>query len=126
MTIKDSIFQPSSPIRHAAELLAVNKRLGTMPDACTLAFTDGGPDQNISFLNVMVSWLAYFIVSGCDSLVVGRTAPTQSWTNPAERVMMVLNLAVSNCALSRDNMGDEFEKKMKKCNRMASVRKMAA
>ena len=74
----------------------------------------------------MVSWLAYFIMSGCDSLVVGRTIPTQSWTNPVERVMFILNLALSNCALARDLMDDDFEKKMKKCNSMSSVRKHAA
>ena len=102
---------PSSPIRHATELLAMNKKLNKKPDAFALAFTDGGPDHNISFMNVMISWLAYFILSGCDSLVVGRTAPTQSWTNPAERVMFVLNLAISTCALARTMMGGEFEKK---------------
>ena len=38
-----------------------------------MVFTDGGPDDNISFLKVMISWLAYFIIGGCYSLVVGRT-----------------------------------------------------
>ena len=90
-----------------------------------LAFTDGGPDHNISFLNVMISWLAYFIISGCDSLVVARTTPTQSWTNPAERLMSVLNLALSNSALAREAMSEEFENNMKNCNSMASVRNMA-
>jgi hypothetical protein len=40
--------------------------------------------------------------------------------------MSVLNLALSNCALARQGMGDEFEKNMKKCNNMGSVQKMAA
>jgi hypothetical protein len=39
--------------------------------------------------------------------------------------MSVLNLALSNCALSRKLMGDEFEKNMKKCTSMTSVRKLA-
>jgi hypothetical protein len=125
VTVKDAIFQASTPIRHAAELLAINKTAERKPEAFVIAFTDGGPDHNISFLNVMISWLAYFIKSGCDSLVVGRTAPTQSWTNPAERVMSILNLALSNCALAREAMDDEFEKNMKKCNSMTSVRKLA-
>ena len=124
--MKDSIFQASSPIRHAAELLAINKRVNTKTYAFVTVFTDGGPDHNISFLNVIISWLAYFIINGCDSLVVARTSPTQSWTNPAERVMSVLNLALSNSALAREVMDDEFENHMKKCNSMASVRKMAA
>ena len=80
VTIKDLIFQQSSPIRHAVEMLSINKSFNRKPEAFTLAFTDGGPDHNISFLNVMVSLLAYFILIGSDSLVVGRTGPTQSWT----------------------------------------------
>ena len=103
----------------------MNKRLELKQEAFSLAFTDGGPDHNISFLNVMVSWLAFFIISGSDTLIVARTAPTQSWTNPVERLMYVLNLALSNCALAREIMGEDFEKNMKKCNSMASVRKMA-
>ena len=90
-----------------------------------MAFTDGGPDHNISFMNVIISWLAYFISSGCDTLVVGRIAPTQSWTNHDERVMSVLNLAISNCALAREIRNDDFERHMKKCHSMASVRKIA-
>jgi len=38
--------------------------------------------------------------------------------------MSVLNLALSNCALAREPMDDEFEKNMKKCNSMKSVRKL--
>jgi hypothetical protein len=125
VTVKDAIFQASTPIRHAAKLLAINKTVERKPEAFVIAFTDGGPDHNMSFLNVMISWLTYFIISGCDSLVVGRTTPTQSWTNPAERVMSVLNLALSNFALAREPMDDEFEKNIKKCSSMTSVRKLA-
>jgi hypothetical protein len=103
----------------------VNKRLELNREAFSLAFTDGGLDHNISFLHVMVSWLAFFIVSGFNTLVVARTAPTSSWTNPAERLMFVFNLALSNCALAREIMGENFEKNMKKCNSMARDRKMA-
>ncbi len=125
MTLKDAIFQASSPIRHAAELLNMNTNLNRKHGAFVMAFTDGGPDHNISFFNVMISWLGYFILGKCDLLIVARTSPTQSWTNPAEPLMSVLNLALSNCALSRELMSEEFEKKMKKCGGMASVRALA-
>jgi hypothetical protein len=111
VTIKDSIFQASSPMLHAAKLLAMNKGLERNQETFSPAFTDGRPHHNTSFLNVMVSWMAYFIMSCCDSLVVALAAPTQSWTNPAERRMSVLNLALSNCALSREIMGDELKNK---------------
>ena len=51
-------IKQSSPIRHAVELLVIKKRFNKKPEAFTFAFTDGGPDHNISFLNVMISWLA--------------------------------------------------------------------
>ena len=89
----------------------MNTNKGKMNDAFVLAFTDGGPDHNISFLNVMISWLEYVIMGKCDFLIVARTSPTQSWTNLVERLMSVLNLALSNCALSQDLMSDEIEKK---------------
>ncbi len=91
-----------------------------------MAFSYGGPDHNISFLNVMVSWLAFIIMSGCDILVVARTVPTQNWTNHAEQLVFVLKLALlSNCALAKENMGEDFEKNTKKCNSMASFRKIS-
>jgi hypothetical protein len=39
--------------------------------------------------------------------------------------MFVLNIALSNCGLARVSVGDEFDKNMKKCNTISSVRKMA-
>ncbi len=78
VTLKDDIFQASSPVRHDVKLLAMNSSNGNTNDAFVLAFTDGGPDHNISFLNVLISWLGNFILGKCDFLVVARTAPTQS------------------------------------------------
>jgi hypothetical protein len=120
--LKDSIFEPSNPIRHATELLSLRK--DAMPNGLEMIYTDGGPDHNISLLNVNIAWLAYFLLSRCDTLIVGRTTPTQSWTNPGERVMSVLNMAMQNCALGRELMDDDFEKHMTRCNSMSSVRKL--
>jgi len=33
-----------------------------------MIYTDGGPDHNISFLNVKIAWLAYFL-SRFDTLI---------------------------------------------------------
>lgn len=120
MWLKESIFQPSNALRHSAELLSLTR------DDCppfAMAFTDGGPDHNIRHWNVVLAWLAYFLASGHDILVVARTAPTQSWTNPAERVMSPINLALQNCALARAQSTPEFEEVMGRCNSMAAVRK---
>jgi len=60
-----------------------------------------------------------------DTMVVMRTAPTQSWANPVERVMSVLNLGLQGVALAREEMADEYKKEFKKCNGMNAVRNVA-
>ncbi|XP_045187636.1 uncharacterized protein LOC123545380 [Mercenaria mercenaria] len=59
-------------------------------------------------------------------LIHARCAPGHSWTNPAERVMSVLNLALQNCSLERVRMSEEAEKEFQKCDSMAQLREMAA
>ncbi len=78
MTLKDAIFQAFFPLRDDAESLAMNTSVNINHYAFVLAFFDGGPDHNISFLNVTTSWLGYFILGKCDFLIVARTTPTQS------------------------------------------------
>ena len=99
-------------MRHATELLSLRKN--ARPNGVEMIYTDGGSEHNISFLNVQIGWLAYFILSRCDTLIVGITTPTQSWTNLGERVMSVLNMAMQNYALGRELMDDDFEKHMKR------------
>jgi hypothetical protein len=55
VTLKDTIFQVSTDVRHIAKLLTMNKSMNREPDMVTLAFTDGGPNHNIFFSNVMIS-----------------------------------------------------------------------
>ena len=125
VNLKDSIFQASSAERHVVELAAL---LRETPQSTPALFvmTDGGPDHNCKHLAVQLSWLAFFIDMGMDMIAVWRGAPTQSWTNPAERVMGPLNLAMQNMALCRTEMDDDFEAVMKKCNGMSAVRTAAA
>ena len=54
--------------------------------------------------------------------ILGRCAPGQSWTNPAERIMSILNFGLQNCALSRAKADEETEKKLKSCGSMAAIR----
>ena len=121
--LKETIFEPSNPIRHVTELFSLRKN--AIPNGVEMIYTDGGPDHNISFLNFNIAWLAYFLLSRCDTLIVGRSTPTQSWTNQSERVMSVLNMAMENCALGRELMDEDFEKHITRCNSMSSVRKLA-
>lgn len=58
-------------------------------------------------------------------LVAIRTAPNNSWVNPAERCMSVLNLALQHSALARDEMTPEFEKMVKHSSSLNAVRNIA-
>ncbi|GBC12012.2 hypothetical protein GLOIN_2v1791831 [Rhizophagus irregularis DAOM 181602=DAOM 197198] len=42
-------------------------------------------------------------------LIAVHTAPHHSWTNPAERIMSILNLGLQNVAIMRNTMSDESE-----------------
>ena len=91
--LKDSIFEASSPTRHTAELTRLLNKVfpNTSP---VVMYTDGGPDHNCKHTSVRLGTLALFLELDLDTMVVMRTAPTQSWGNPVERVMSVLNLGL--------------------------------
>ena len=55
-------------------------------------------------------------------LIAVRTCPYQSWTNPADCVMSILNLALQNVPLERKEMDKEFEKVMKNKKNVKAVR----
>jgi hypothetical protein len=123
--LKDSIFEASSPTRHTAELARLLKKMFPNTAAIVL-YTDGGPDHNCKHISVRLGLLALFLELDLDTMVVMRTAPTQSWGNPVERVMSVLNLGLQGVALAREEMIEEvYEKQMKRCNGMSAVRKVA-
>ena len=125
VALKDAVFQPSTPMRHMAELgNAISKQLLDKSKLCVVTmYRDGGPDHNCKHLSVQMALLAFFIYMGLDTMVVGRTAPQQSWGNEAERVMSVLNLGLQGCALSRTLMDAAFEKVMATCGGMNAIRK---
>lgn len=74
---------------------------------------------------VQLSLIAVFKILRLDMLIAARTAPGQSWLNPVERVMSLLNIGLQNCATERAACTEEFEQILHKCNSMADVRKEA-
>lgn len=122
--IKDSVFEPSSPIRHACELyntltsISFNKHI-------LFLYSDGGPDHRLTFVSVQISLICLFFKLDLDYLCAGRTAPYHSWRNPVERVMSVLNLGLQCVALARKEMSSEFESEVSKCNNLAELRRVA-
>jgi hypothetical protein len=103
--IKDAVFQPSTPLRHATEVKGI---IGDkMKDLrVLLMYTDGGPDHNVKYLTVWVSLIWLFLSGDLDLLVAARTCPTQSWKNVVERLMCILNLAMYGVTVVRKHMGD--------------------
>lgn len=54
-----------------------------------------------------------------DMLIHVRCAPGHSWTNPAERIMSILNIGLQNVSLERKEAGREIEMLLKGCNSMS-------
>lgn len=120
--VNDSVFETSGPFRHAASLVKIAVK---EDKKILLRFTDGGTDQRNNLESVKCSSICIFRELDLDMLVHARCAPGQSWTNPAERIMSVLNLGLQNCALERQCGDEQTEKQFRKCNSMADIRSAA-
>ena len=66
--------------------------------------TDGGPDQNITFLQTKLALLASFEVLNIDILIATRCTPGQLYLNVAERVMSPLNIGLQKVAIKIGEM----------------------
>ena len=121
--INDSVFQQSTPMRHAAAMVKQVKSLEEQPSVI-LKFSDGGTDHRNTLESVKCSAICLFKELDLDMYIAARCAPGHSWTNPAERVMSLLNIGLQNCALSRQECAEDIEKLLKNCNSMESIREM--
>jgi hypothetical protein len=95
VTLKDSLFQPSSPLRHSAELAAkLKKRYAQEDIAAMFMFTDGVPDHNCKHISGQVGLLALILFNKRHGHNDSSTSncTSQIWTNPAKLIICVLNL----------------------------------
>lgn len=115
--IKDSIFEGSNPIRHIVEMISVLRNEWNDFPWYMCMFSDGGGDHNVTFIYVQCVLLAFFRICNFDVLNVGRCAPHQSYINPAERAMSLLNIGLQGLALERNYAG-KFEKILTACKSM--------
>ena len=118
-TLKESAFEPSSPIRHSTELI---RCLDHIDKPILLLYTDGGPDHRLTYLSVQVALIALFRKLDLDYLCAARTAPCHSWKNPVERIMSLFNLGLQCVGLMRENMDADYEKEVGKCNNLSDIR----
>ncbi|PKB95198.1 hypothetical protein RhiirA5_475802, partial [Rhizophagus irregularis] len=127
VSYKDATFEPSNAIRHSTEFLnALNIQYAhqmTPPILCL--YTDGGPDHRCNYGSVQISLICLFLSGNFDLLIAVRTAPNHSWTNPAERIMSILNLGLQGVALKRDQMSPESEVLFDTANTLDDIRTKA-
>lgn len=83
-----------------------------------LGFSDGGTDQRNTLESVKSACICLFKELDLDMLIIARCAPGNSWVNPAERIMSILNLGLQNCAFERKDDEGEF----KSCHSMNQIR----
>lgn len=122
--VKDLALEPSSPLRHIAELKDILRKEGlTKPILCI--YTDGGPDHRLTFLSVQLSIICLFLSGNYDMIVAARTPPLASWKNPPERVMSILNLALQAVGLMRKETSAETEQKLKSASGLQQLRDIA-
>ena len=109
VTFKEAVFQPSSPMRHGTEL---NSWLTTEIGDKSIMFlyTDGGSDHRLTYVSTRLSLIALFLNLNLDLLCAARTAPNQSWRNPVERIMSVVNLGLQSVGLMRKEMNSDAKK----------------
>ena len=119
--LKDSVFEPSSPIRHATELYKILLRRMN-GRSILFVYSDGGPDHRLTYLTVQLSLIALFMNLDLDVLIAGRTAPSHSWANPVERIMAIVNLGLQCIGVMRSEGSADFEKTIKSCNNMKDIR----
>lgn len=65
--------------------------------------------------------ISLFIYLDLDMLVAAHTAPQNSYRNPVERVMSLLNIGLQAVGVMRQKMPDNFEKVIHECNLMQEL-----
>jgi hypothetical protein len=126
VSFKNTVFQPSSAIRHSTEFYkTLLQQYNENPPEILLLYTDGGPDHRNTFGSVQIALICLFLRGNFDFLASVRTAPYHSWVNPAERVMSILNLALQGVSLQRDSIDNIFEEILKGKNTLEEIRNAA-
>ena len=123
--VKDLALEPSSPLRHIAELEQILLREDLMTKPIICLYTDGGPDHRLTYLSVQMSLVCLFLSGNFDILIAARTPPMASWKNPPERIMSILNLALQSVGLMREQVSDECERKLNSANGITRIREIA-
>ncbi len=103
--VSEAVFDQANAYRCSAMLIKSIMESGPLP--VVFRYTDGGAENRNNLIKVQLGMIAAFLILNLDLLVLARCAPGQSWQNPAERVMGILNVALQNCSTERQAVPDE-------------------
>ena len=116
VTLKENCFEASSPL-----LTELDKFLTSVNDNKEILclYTDGGLDHTLTYSSVKLALICYFLKSDKDMIIAVRTPPYNSWKDPAERIMSILNIAMQGVGLAREKMSDKTEQQLTDCKAQA-------
>ena len=113
-----SIYEPSNSFRAVLQMESVARSSTNWEQTNILVvYTDGGPERMITHESVKVPLCTLFRRNpNLDIIIALRTAPGQSYVNYVERIMSILNIALQNCSLSREQAPLLIEKVIDTCS----------
>ena len=123
--VKENCFEPSSPLRHMTELCHVLEHRTSASNPILCLYTDGGPDHRLTFVSVQVALICLFLRLNKDMVVAVRTPPHNSWKNPPERIMSILNQGLQSIGLMRQTCDAPHEDMLKPAKSMKDIRSLA-
>ena len=85
-------------------------------------YTDGGSDHRLTFMSVKLSLIARFLKHDKGMLIAVRTPPYNSWKDPAERVMSILNIGLNSVGLMRGGADEDVEDLLASRKNMKEIR----
>ena len=91
-----------------------------------LLYFDGGSDHRLRYRTVQAALSALRILLNLDMVVAANTYPYHSFSNPVERIMAILNIALNGAVLERGEMGELQEQALHSCCSMAATRRAVA
>ena len=126
--IKMTATNPSSALRNLTEIakVLINKygSKGAVPPILIL-YMDGGPEHRTTFLSVKIALICIQKFLNLDKVLAVRTAPGNSYCNPAEEINCVLNLGLYSIGCMRKHSTDpEFEQTLNNYSVLGDVRKL--
>lgn len=80
-----------------------------------MMYTDGGPDHRLTYTSVKLALIGLFLELDLDLLIALRTAPHNSWANPVERIMSIVNIGLQGVGVMRSKSGEIFENTVGMC-----------